>query len=82
MTSTNSKTSMLGQKSEAMLGGHLPFADGKILPLNIDGFDWWYRSLPIHKLFLEGGDREINYLAPDQLQPDYPFVHLNWNVDC
>ncbi len=49
MTSTTSKTSTLVPISEPMFGGHIPFADGKIVPINIDGFDKWYISLPIHK---------------------------------
>jgi hypothetical protein len=32
MTSTNSRTSTLVPISEPMLGGHIPFADGKIMP--------------------------------------------------
>ena len=27
-------------------------------------------------------ETEIRYLAPDNLQPDFPFVYLDWNVDC
>jgi hypothetical protein len=33
-------------------------------------------------MFLEGKESEIHYLAPDNLQPDFPFVYLDWNVDC
>jgi hypothetical protein len=33
-------------------------------------------------MFLEGREREIHYLATDNIQPDYPFVYLTWNVDC
>jgi hypothetical protein len=30
---------------------------------------------------LIGKESEIHYLAPDNLQPDFPFVYLDWNVD-
>jgi hypothetical protein len=33
-------------------------------------------------MFLEGKESEIHYLAPDNLQPDFPFVYLDWNVAC
>ncbi len=26
-------------------------------------------------------ETEIRYIAPDNLQPDFPFVYLDWNVD-
>ncbi len=42
MTSTTSRTSTLVQNSEPVLGEHIPFADGKIMSINIDGFDNWY----------------------------------------
>jgi hypothetical protein len=47
------------------MGSILPFVYGKILPINIDGFDRWYRCLPIHKMFLEGRERDIHYLEPN-----------------
>ena len=25
---------------------------------------------------------EIHYIAPDNLQPDFPFEYVDWNVDC
>ena len=67
---------------EPLLGCHIIFADGKTLPINSDKFDSWYRSLPIHKSFLEGMENEINYLAPDNLHPDFPFIYVDWNADC
>jgi hypothetical protein len=67
---------------EPMLGCNLNFAEGKVLPSNIGYFEKWYRQLPIHKMFLEGKESEIHYLALDNLQPDLPFVYLDWNVDC
>ena len=54
----------------------------KILLENNDDFDAWYRSLPIHKIFLVGKESEIHNLAPENEQPDYPFVYVGWNVDC
>jgi hypothetical protein len=33
-------------------------------------------------MFLKGRERKIHYLAPDNVQPDYPIVYLTWNVDC
>jgi hypothetical protein len=50
--------------------------------MNKDNYDMWYRSLPIHKMFLDGKESEIHYLAPDNIQPDFPFVYVDWNVDC
>ena len=73
---------MLVPIREPLLGCRLAFADGKILPENNDDFDAWYRSLPIHKKFLVGKESEIHYLAPEHEQPDYPFVYVDWNVDC
>ena len=67
---------------EPLLGCNLMFADGNLLPSNIDYFEQWYRRLPIHNIFLEGKESEIHYLAPDNVQPDFPFVYLDWNVDC
>ena len=61
---------------------NLQFADGKVLPMNSDNFEVWYRRLPIHKMFLQGKERDIHYLAPDNEQPDFPFVYVDWNVDC
>ncbi len=60
---------------------NLAFADGEVLPLytTILKCD---RRLPIHKMFLQGKDSEIHYLAPDNEQPDFPFVYIDWNVDC
>ena len=78
----NSKTGMMVPVREPLLGRNLVFADGKLLPMNSDKFDAWYRSLPIHKTFIEGKETEIHYLAPDNLQPDLPFVYVDWNADC
>jgi hypothetical protein len=78
----NSKTGTMVPIREPLLGCNLMFADGKTLPMISDFFDAWYRSLPIHKTFLDGMETEIRYLAPDNLQPDFPFVYLDWNVDC
>jgi hypothetical protein len=61
---------------------NLEFANGKVLPMNGDNFEVWYRRLPIHKMFLQGKESEIHYLAPDNEQPDFPFVYVDWNVDC
>ncbi len=61
---------------------NLTFTDGEILPQNSNNFEVWYRRLPIHKLFLQGKESEIQYLAPDNEQPDFPFVYVDWNVDC
>ena len=33
-------------------------------------------------MFLDGKESEIHYLAPEEEQPDYPFVYVDWNVDC
>ena len=66
---------------EPLLGCNLIFADCKFLPMNSDKFDAWYRSLPIHKSFLQGMESEIRSLAPDNLQPDYPFVYVDWSAD-
>jgi len=33
-------------------------------------------------MFLEGKESEIHYLPPDNVQPDFPFVYLDWNVNC
>jgi len=78
----NSKTGLLVPIREPLLGCNLVFADGKILPMNSDRFDAWYRSLPIHKSFLVGKETDIHYLAPDNLQPDLPFVYVDWKADC
>jgi hypothetical protein len=61
---------------------HIQFADGKVLPINPNDFEVWYRRLPIHKMFLQGKESEIHYLAPDKEQPDFPFVYVDWNIDC
>ncbi len=42
----------------------------------------WYKRLPIHKRFFQGEESEIHYLAPDNEQPDFPFLYVDWNVDC
>ncbi len=81
-TSTGKTGEVLVPIREPMLGSRLAFADGKILPENNDKFDVWYRSLPIHKIFLVGKESEIYYLAPENEQPDYPFIYVGWNVDC
>ena len=78
----NSKTGMMVPIREPLLECNLIFAEGKTLPMNSNKFDAWYRHLPIHKTFLDGMETEIRYLAPDNLQPDFPFVYLDWNVDC
>ena len=33
-------------------------------------------------MFLQGKERDVHYLAPDNEQPDFPFVYVDWNVDC
>ncbi len=80
--SSNGVPGMLFHILEPQLGCNLMFAEGKVLPSNFDYFEKWYRRLPIHKMFLEGKESEIHYLAPDNLQPGFPFVYLDWNVDC
>ena len=65
-----------------LLGRNIMFAEGKVLPSTADYFEKWYRQLPIHRMFLEGKESEIHYLAPDAVQPDFPFVYLDWKVDC
>ncbi len=55
---------------------------GEVLPQKSDNFDAWYRRLLIHKMFLQGKESEIHYLAPDNEQPDFQFVYVDWNVDC
>jgi hypothetical protein len=67
---------------DPLQGCSIVFAEGKVLPEKSDNFDMWYRSLPIHKVFLNGKESEIHYLAPDKKQPDFPFVYVNWYVDC
>ncbi len=81
-TSTSGSKDVLVPVREPLLGCRLAFADGKILPENDEDYDAWYRSLPIHKMFLDGKESEIHYLAPEEEQPDYPFVYVDWNVDC
>jgi hypothetical protein len=80
--SINGVLGMLFPIQEPLLGCNLNFAEGKVLPSNVGYFEKWYRQLPIHKMFLESKENEIHYLAPDNLQPDFPFVYLDWNVDC
>jgi hypothetical protein len=58
------------------------FAEGKVLSEKSDNFDVWYRNLPIHKMFVDGKEKEIHHLALDNKQPDFPFVYVYWNVDC
>ncbi len=53
------------------------FAEGKVLPEKSYNFDVWYRSLPIHKVSLNEKESEIHYLAPDNKQPDFPFVYVD-----
>ncbi len=36
----------------------------------------------IHKMLLEGKESEIHFLTPDAVQPNFPFVYLDWKVDC
>ncbi len=67
---------------DPLRGCSLAFADGEVLPQNSDNFEVWYRRLPIHKMYLQGKESEIHYLAPDNEQPDFPFVYIDWNVDC
>jgi hypothetical protein len=79
----NSKTGdILVPIRNPMQGCSFAFAEGKVLLEKSDNFDMWYRSLPIHKMFVNGKESEIHYLAPDNEQPDFPFVYVNWNVDC
>jgi hypothetical protein len=33
-------------------------------------------------MFVDGKESEIHYLAPDDKQPNFPFVYFDWNVDC
>jgi hypothetical protein len=73
---------MLFPIREPLLGCNLNVAEGKVLPSNVGYFEKWYRQLPIHKMILEGKESEIHYLALNNLQPDFPFVYLDWNVDC
>jgi hypothetical protein len=67
---------------EPLLGRNLMFAEGKVLPSTVNYFEKWYRRLPIHKMFLEGKESEIYYLARDTVQPNFSFVYLDWKVDC
>jgi hypothetical protein len=66
---------------DPLQGCSLVFAEGKVLPVQSDNVDVWYRSLPIHKVFLDGKESEIHYLALDDKQPDFPLVYVNWSVD-
>jgi hypothetical protein len=63
-------------------GCSLAFAEGGILPQKSDNFDAWYKRLPIHNRFLQGKESEIHYFSLDNEQPDFPFVYVDWNVDC
>jgi hypothetical protein len=67
---------------DPLQGCSLAFGEGEVLPQKSDNFDAWYRRLPIHKMFLQGKESEINYLALDNEQLDFPFVYVDWNVDC
>ncbi len=67
---------------DPFLFGPVKFADENVSPNNHQSFDKWYRSLPIHKMFTIGKEDSIYYLAPDALQPKFPFVYLDWKVDC
>ncbi len=80
-TSSDSMTRTSVPIKDPLVRCKLPFADGKVLPTNSNNFDRWYQLLPIHKMFLKGQDNEIHYLAPDNLQPNYPCVYLDWKVD-
>jgi hypothetical protein len=34
-------------------------------------------------MYFDGKESEIHYLAPDNEQPDFPLVYVDWNgVDC
>ncbi len=67
---------------DPLQGCSLVFAEGKVLLVKSDNFDVWYRSLSIHKAFLDGKESEIHDLAPDNKQPDFLCVYVDWNVDC
>jgi hypothetical protein len=67
---------------DPLQGCSLVFGEGEVLPQKSDNFDAWYKRLPIHKMFLQGKESEIHFLAPDNEQPDFPFVYVNLNVDC
>ncbi len=67
---------------DPLQGCSLVFAEEKVLLEKSDNFDVWYRRMPIHKVFLDGKRSEIHYLAPNNKQPDFPFVYVNRNVDC
>ena len=67
---------------DPLIQRNLLFANGNVLPINIANFEVWYRRLPIHKIFLQGMESEIHYLAPDNKQPDFPFVYVGWKFDC
>ncbi len=81
-TLSNGVPGMLFSIRVRLLGRNIMFAEGKILPNTADYFEKWYRQLPIHRMFLEGKESEIHYLAPDAVQPDFPFVNLDWKLDC
>ncbi len=54
---------------DPLQGCRLAFGEGEVLPQKSDYFDAWYRRLPIHKMFLQGKESEIHYLAPDNEYP-------------
>lgn len=33
-------------------------------------------------MILQGKESAIHFLAPDNEQPDFPFVYVGWNIDC
>ncbi len=72
----NCQTGILAPIRDPLLGRNVHFAHGKILPMNSENYDKWYRSLPIHKMFLDGKESENHYLAPDNLQPISPLYIL------
>jgi hypothetical protein len=67
---------------DPLQGCSLAFGEGGVLLQKSDNFDAWYRRLPIHKMFLQGKESEIHYLAPDNEQPDFPFVYVDLKADC
>ncbi len=67
---------------DPLQGCSIAFAEGKVLPEKSENVDVWYKSLPIYKVFLDGKESEIHYLALDNKQQDLLFVYVNWNVDC
>jgi hypothetical protein len=58
----NSKTGYIRVPiMDPLQGCSLVFAEGKVLLVKSDNVDVWYRSLPIHKAFLNGKESEIHY---------------------